>query len=225
MGKRGPKPKKLIETEWSAKLAYAIGLITADGCLLSDGLLVDMTSKDKEQLKNYLECLGIKIKIGIKTNGSGKKSFRVQIKNRLFYDFLLSIGLKPKKSLILQKLNVRNEYFFDFLRGYFDGDGSSYSYWDPRWKSSYMFYIGFASGSKEFILWVRSELQNRLNINGHITWSKNKKYCQLKYAKKEAMAVIKKMYYNVSVVCLSRKRNKIFKTLNINKQRKIFLTK
>ena len=37
------------------------------------------------------------------------------------------------------------------------------------------------------------------------------------YAKKESVVIIKKMYYNPSVVCLSRKRKKIEKALEIEK--------
>jgi hypothetical protein len=48
MGKKGPKPKRIIKEKWNANLAYAIGLIATDGCLSSDGLLIDLTSKDRE---------------------------------------------------------------------------------------------------------------------------------------------------------------------------------
>ena len=49
-----------------------------------------------------------------------------------------NISVKKLKSVVMPK-----KYFFDFLRGHFDGDGSFYSYWDKRWKSSYMFYVSF----------------------------------------------------------------------------------
>src|SRR3989344_7282414 len=99
MGKRGPKPKKIIDTKWSANLAYAIGLIATDGCLSNDNLLIDLTSKDKEQLLNFSKCLGTNFKIGIKWSSGGREYLRVQFKNRIFYNFLLSIGLTPRKSL------------------------------------------------------------------------------------------------------------------------------
>src|SRR3989344_7195642 len=112
MGKRGPKPKKIIDTKWSANLAYAIGLIATDGCLSNDNLLIDLTSKDREQLENFSKCLGIHFKIGMKWSGQGDKYLRIQFKNRFFYDFLLSIGLTPAKSKTLDKILVPDEYFF-----------------------------------------------------------------------------------------------------------------
>ena len=141
MGERGPKPKKIISEKWNANLTYAIGLIATDGCLSKDGILIDLTSNDREQLENFSKCLGVNFKIGLKWNNNKDKSLRIQFKNRIFYDFLLSIGLTPRKSLTMGKLIIPDKYFFDFLRGCFDGDGCFYSYWDKRWRSSHMFYI------------------------------------------------------------------------------------
>ncbi len=105
------------------------------------------------------------------------------------------------------------------MRGCFDGDGCSYSYWDPRWRSSFMFYVTFASGSKDFINWLREEIKKHTKKIGHIAVTKRKNpYYQLKYAKKESLEIIKKMYYSSNVVCLSRKRNKIRETLMIEKK-------
>src|SRR3989344_8414015 len=218
MRKRGPKPKKLIDITWRPNLAYAVGLIATDGCLGGDGLLVDLTSKDKEQLLNFSRCLNVDFKIGKKVSGQGKDCFRVQFKNKFFYNFLLSIGLTSRKSLTLGQLTIPQKYFFDFLRGSFDGDGSFYSYWDPRWKSSHMFYLEFTSASLKHLLWLQEEIKKRVNIKGHITGRKKNVFFQLKYAKKEALEIIKKMYYNQKVVCLSRKRIKIEKALVVEKE-------
>ncbi|MBU0999314.1 hypothetical protein KKG24_03355 [Patescibacteria group bacterium] len=217
MGKRGPKPKKIINEKWTANLAYAIGLIATDGCLLGDGLLIDLTSKEREQLLNFSKCVGVDFKIGTKQNSNGDKQLRIQFKNRIFYDFLLSIGLTQRKSLTMGKLKIPDKYFFDFLRGCFDGDGCFYSYWDPRWRSSHMFYLEFISASKKYIDWLRKELSVRLSVLGHLGKSGKVSTYQLKYAKKEALAILNKMYYNPEVICLSRKFFKIEKALNVEK--------
>ncbi|MES2930519.1 MAG: hypothetical protein V4665_01930 [Patescibacteria group bacterium] len=221
MGKRGPKPKKIIDVTWRSNLAYAIGLLATDGCLSKDGLLIDLTSKDTEQLLNFSKCLGIYLPISRKWNSTGDECSRIQFKNRIFYDFLLSIGLTPRKSLTMGKLDIPDEYFFDFLRGSFDGDGCFYSYWDPRWRSSHMFYIQFVSASEKHILWLQDEIKRKIGISGHIVQDGQKIIFQLKYAKKEALVIIKKMYYNPSVICLFRKKLKIQKALKIEiKQQK-----
>jgi len=227
MGKRGPKPKGKVKIKWSANFAYAIGLLATDGSLSKDKYHICFTSKDKEQIDNFKKCLNIRrIKIGINF-GKDKIHFayRSQFGDVSFYKFLLSIGLTPNKSKTIGKILVRQNYFFDFLRGCFDGDGSFYSYWDKRWRSSYMFYLTFNSASYAHILWLREEIYKRLSVDGHISKSKNKgSIFSLRYAKKEAVEIIKKMYYNQQVVSLSRKRLKIKKVLTIEiKQQKEYI--
>lgn len=222
VGKRGPKPKKLIDVTWRPELAYAVGLIATDGSLSKEGLLIDLTSKDKEQLVNFSKCLGKEFTIGRKKNGQGHECLRIQFKNRSFYTFLTSIGLTPRKSLTIGKLAIPSIYFYDFLRGSYDGDGCFYAYWDPRWRSSYMFYITFSSGSMVHIEWLREEMRSRLNIAGHISKSRQKgSIYNLRYAKKEALEIIQKMYYSPSAISLSRKRIKIEKALAIERKQKL----
>ncbi len=202
-------PLGKVKIEWSPEFAYAIGLLVTDGCVSSDGRHIDLTSKDKEQLVNFMKCLGIKNKIGFKSGFSGKRAMRVQFSDVNFYNFLFDIGLMPKKSKVLEAIAVPAKYFFDFLRGDFDGDGTFYSYWDPRWRSSYMFYTVFMSASEGHIFWMRDEIFQRLGIKGHITITGKTPMYQIKYAKAESLILLPKMYYNAKVVCLSRKRKKI----------------
>ena len=217
MGKRGPKPRQLISEEWSANLAYAIGLLASDGCLSKPihGHLIDLTSKDREQLENFLFCLDAPYKITEKRGGNDKNYLRVQFKNVFFYNFLISIGLSPAKSQTLGALKIPDEYFFDFLRGLFDGDGCTYSYWDKRWKSSFMFYTTFVSASIDFTEWIRARIEHFAGVRGHISRSKGHNFYQLRYAKREGLIVLRLMYHNKDVIHLSRKRLKIEKMLRI----------
>ena len=218
--KRGPKPKSKVKIKWSENFAYAMGLIATDGNVSPDGRHINFTSKDLEQIDNYQKTLGIQCNIGKKGSGSvtEKKYYVLQFSDIFFHQFLESIGIGRAKSKSLGFVDIPSKYFFDFLRGCFDGDGTFYSYWDPRWRSSYMFYIEFVSASKKHVDWLRLELKNRIGVFGHVTGDGNKLAYQLKYAKKEAVEIIKKMYYNRKVVCLSRKRTKIERALDIEKQ-------
>ena len=194
---------------WSSRLAYAIGLLATDGCLSPDGRHLDLTSKDVEQLENFKFCLDLSNKISPKKSGSGRISYHVQFGNVKFYRFLQKLGLSPRKSKILGPVKIPRKYFFDFLRGHFDGDGSFYAYLDPRWKNSLMFYMCFVSASKDHIGWLQREIKARLNINGFITKAKRSSVYQLRYAKRESLKLIRRLYYNQQVICLSRKHRKI----------------
>ncbi len=214
MGKRGPKPKGKIKIEWTSDFAYAIGLLVTDGNLSKNGRHITFTSKDLDQIESYKLILSLDSKIGQVTRGM-KIYYRIQFGDVLFYKFLIDIGLSPAKSKTLKKIIVPDKYFFDYLRGAFDGDGYVYSYWDPRWKSSFMFYLGFASAAPEYLLWLQSTIKRHIGVTGHITKAKNSSCLQLKYAKADSIKIFKKMYYSKNVVCLSRKRLKINKILGI----------
>ena len=216
MGKRGPKPKGRVKIKWSSNFAYAIGLIVTDGNLSRQGHCISFVSKDLEQVSNFNKCLEINIKIGIHHSGSTtNKARRIQFKDVLFFIFLNSIGIFPAKSKTIEGVKIPKKYFFDYLRGCFDGDGSIYSYWDKRWKSSFMFYLSFTSASKTHIDWLQNEIFKFLKIKGHITKDGKGSVFQLKYAKADSLKIIKKMYKNKDVICLGRKKLKIKNILAI----------
>lgn len=200
---------------WTANLAYAVGLITADGCLSSDGRHIDLTSKDLLQIQAFAKILQLTNKIGLKSGSSSiKKYYRIEFGNVKLYRFLLNIGLTPRKSKTLTKLEIPDRYFTDFLRGYFDGDGSTYSYYDTRWKNSFMLYTAFASGSKIFLEWIQGKINELYGINGKITLHRNS-YYQLRYAKNNSVLLLKQIYYQSNIPCLERKRFKINQALDI----------
>lgn len=211
------KPLSKIQIKWSPKFAYSIGLITSDGNLSKNGRHISFTSKDKQLADLFVKCLNIKNKVGMKGSGTvkEKKYFFIQFGDVIFYRFLQSIGLTPHKSRTLGAMKIPNKYFYDFLRGHYDGDGTFYSYWDPRWRSSFMFYTEFISASQDHILWLREEINKRLGITGHITKSGKQACYQLKYAKAESFKLFPKLYCRGNKLCLTRKYLKIKQALAI----------
>ncbi|MBI5913416.1 LAGLIDADG family homing endonuclease [Candidatus Azambacteria bacterium] len=209
------RPLARVKIKWSPDFAYAIGLLTTDGNISPDRRHISFTSKDKELVSLFKKCFDLSNKITRKGRGDDvrKRYYLVQFGDVLFYRFLLSIGLSSAKSKTIGSLKVPDEYVFDFLRGHFDGDGTFYSYWDPRWKSSYMFYTVFISASKNHVDWLRRVLFQRLKINGHISKSRENSAYQLKYAKTESLKLLPKMYYSDNIACLSRKLRKVKKAL------------
>lgn len=212
---RGPKPKGKVKIRWSSNFAYAIGLMVSDGNLSPDGRHILFTSKDLELIQLFQKALGIEMYIGKKSNGQSREKiyFVTQFGDVLFYQFLLDIGLMPNKSKIIGKIKIPAKYFFDFLRGSFDGDGCTYSYFDPRWRSSFMFYTCFVSASPAHIIWLREEIYKRIKIRGHVTLSNVSTLQQLKYAKADSVKLLRKIYSPRNVKSLSRKRLKIMKML------------
>lgn len=219
MGKRGPKPKGKVKIAWSRNFAYAIGLIVTDGNLSPDGRHISFTSIDKEMVDNYQKALKISYNYcmkGPKTDPV-KKYYVIQIGDVLFYKFLQSIGLTPNKSKTIGEINIPIKYIRDFLRGSFDGDGCSYSYWDKRWKSSFLLYLSFCSASEKHIMWLKSIIYEHIGIKGHISKSKKRSYYQLRFAKNESIKLFNYMYKDKKSLYLSRKYLKIRECLAIVK--------
>ncbi|MEI8327539.1 MAG: LAGLIDADG family homing endonuclease [Candidatus Taylorbacteria bacterium] len=114
ISRRGPKPKGKVEIKWSPDFAYAIGLLATDGCVYRDGRYLDFTSKDLEQIQNFMKSLDLNIRISKKKNGQGSEAYRLQWSDISFVNFLNSIGITCAKSLTLQSVKVPDEYFLIF---------------------------------------------------------------------------------------------------------------
>lgn len=209
------RPLRRISVKWSSELAYTIGLIATDGCLYKDGRHINLTSKDIGQIRTFKKCLGIKNKVGLKNSGfvKNKKYYYLQFSDVVFYKFLKDIGLTPAKSKTLKSLKIPKEYFFDFLRGCFDGDGSLYAYWDKRWHSSYMFYLSFVSASIPFLKWLENKIYRYAKAKGYI--SNDARSYQLKFAKEGSKILFEEMYHSNKIPFLKRKYLKFKKFLAI----------
>lgn len=201
---------------WNSDLAYAVGLITTDGSLSKDGRHINLTSKDIDQIKTFAKILKLNNRISPKRSSFNPdgKYFQIQFGNVKFYKFLLSIGLTPNKTKTISSLKIPDKYFVDFLRGHLDGDGFTFSYWDKRWKNSFMLYTGFISASKPHLEWMKNNIIRLYKIEGKIKFSGRSTY-QLLYAKKSSILLLEKMYYRNGIPYLTRKRFKIKQALDI----------
>lgn len=216
MRKKDGKLQQKINIRWSANFAYAIGLITSDGCLCKDGRHISLVSKDKEQIDSFKKALALDNKTGMSSRGgeTQKKYYTVRFGDKVFYEFLYSIGLSQRKSNIISAVKIPKKYFADFIRGEFDGDGSFYTAWDKRWPNSFVFHITFASGSIDFVKWMQSEMRLLYGLKGFIT--KGKGVYQLRYVKGDSTKLFDLMYYRPGLLYLSRKHDKIEKAIHLN---------
>jgi len=204
---------------WSPEVAYAVGLIATDGNLSSDGRHINLTSSDKQQLRNFQRCLRITTKLSSNPPGSFTRnpSYRVQFGSRQLYQWLQSIGLTPRKTGSLGTLKVPQVFFPDFLRGVIDGDGSIVLYTDRYnvYKGTYYeylrLYVTIASSSYKFLHWIQQTLRQRLSVRGSLLqqpprpWA-TKPSWKLRFAKHDSLKILRWIYYDDRISCLTRKR-------------------
>ena len=221
MRRRGPQPRSRLsigETgaiAWTADVAYAVGVIATDGCLVRDGRHLTVVSKDIELLETMRRCLQISARI---TSGSGfthESCRRLQWSDRTLYDWLLGVGLMPAKSLRLGPIDVPDHLFRDFLRGCIDGDGSIVTYVDrynARKSPAYVYtrlFVSIVSASPRFIEWLQATVQRLFGLRGHRTVRRSEQHSdlwRLRYAKGESLALLRTLYHAPDVACLPRKR-------------------
>ena len=193
---------------WNPEIAYLVGLIASDGCLVNNNRHINITSKDIEIIDSFQRILKMNVKVGLKMGGySGTSSFNLQFSNVAFYDFLTNCGLTPAKSKTIGPLLIPEVYYADCLRGYFDGDGTVYGFWDKRWRSSLMYYVGFASASAPFLQWLQV-MNTRLTGTTPGVVKPNTGAAALTYAKADSQKLFKYMYYEANLPMLTRKYQK-----------------
>lgn len=193
-----------VKIEWSIKFAYAIGLLTSDGNLSKDGRHLNMTSKEEKMILMFKSCLDLNNKIGKKSRGGerDKKYFVLQFGDRNFYDFLVSIGLTQAKSKTLGKLDIPRKYFWDFLRGCIDGDGSIGTFKHPE-SIHPQLRIRLYSASPKFINWIKKEILSLSNLKGGWIEYDSRGLYKLAFATEDSIKLLK-LIYNPEC-CLSRK--------------------
>lgn len=216
---RGPVAQSRTDfSAWSAPLAYAVGLITTDGNLSPDGRHISVTSKDQDLLETLKDCLDLSNAITPNYNAQGSRNHRVQWGNRVMYDWLISIGLMPAKSLRLGPLQIPDEFFVDFLRGCIDGDGSIITYTDryntfknPKYVYERLF-VELFSASRPFLEWAQVTATRLKGVGGAVITRElpapRHPFSVLKYAKHDSLVLLNWLYYSPTVPCLARKKNR-----------------
>jgi hypothetical protein len=225
---RGPAPARARLaghapfSGWSADVAYVVGLLATDGNLGRKRASLSIVSKDIDLLEAVARCLGVPPSIKPHRGGYSDRCHHLTWRDRHFYEWLLSIGLTPAKSLTLGQLAVPDEYFADFFRGCIDGDGSISTYTDRYHTSKderYVYerlYVSIVSASGAFLDWLRRAVARLTGITGSVRVDARRgktPIWKLRYAKADSLRLLAWMYYSPLVPCLERKRLKAEKFL------------
>lgn len=148
----------------------------------------------------------------------GGWAFRGQFSHAALYRWLLTIGLMPRKSLVLGGIDVPEEHLMPLVRGLVDGDGTIYTlihhptvstYRDYRYERLWTF---FTSASRRHVEWIEARLGCAMSLSGYIEefhreGHKNPFY-RLKYGNRASHELLPAMYADQSVPRLERKWRK-----------------
>ena len=199
-------------------MAYAVGLIATDGCLLDNPPPIAFVSQDRQLVETLLACIGREIRYRTDRTRLGRELYRLQFKDIVLYRWLESTGLTPRKSLTLGALVVPEQLLRHVVRGLLDGDGSIINgVWRAdmtRRPDRYYYYellrVQFASASYAHFDWLRPRLSLATGVRGAITTSQRAgqhAMHKLAYGKHDSIALLRWMYADRDAPCLLRKRN------------------
>lgn len=223
----GLKKLRTINSDYFSKIdspikAYFLGFLYADGWVIYNEATrnyemgMQLQSCDKyileklnEELgnKNIIHHLNPKDKIidGIKTTSGHSDVLRVYSK-QLVLD-LIHHGVETNKTQKEVFPIVDDSLFFDFLRGYIDGDGCFY----VNKNNNVTCHI--TCSSQVPLLYLQEKLLN-YNIYTCIHQEKERKYKLICYNKNSINNLVNRLYYEDGLFCLSRKYEKISFLLN-----------
>ncbi len=181
-------------------------------------------SKDIELVEKFKKALGISNKIGRSARGgeTERKYFNVSFGDVLFFRFLNGIGIYPAKSQTIKSVDIPEDFFRDFVRGFFDGDGTFYTFWDKRWKSSFCYQASFASASLDFITWLKDAISGLYGLKGIVV--KGDGVYNTRYFKGDTKKLFEAMYYfdnDQNILYLERKYRKMQEAFEFEKKKKL----
>lgn len=117
----------------TANKAYIFGLLYADGCVDNEGskngIHLSLQESDVTILNKILVELETNRPLRFidykKKNLNFSNQYSIDIVNKHMHSQLISLGMIPNKSLTFKMpTSIKENFISDFIRGYFDGDGS-----------------------------------------------------------------------------------------------------
>lgn len=187
--------------------AYWLGFIAADGNISRSNLHIGIHKMDVDHLEKFKKDINATNPVKIKKYISKEKHSyiaRIDLYSKKIVDDLKHHGLYPNKTHTLSwdniTKNIPDNFIIDFVRGFFDGDGS--------WKvSKNRITFNVSSVSKDFIEPFSEWFSKMINVKSYKIYKSNhitSTMYSYERAKKEDLIKIYKVLYN-GEVCLDRK--------------------
>ena len=191
--------------------AYWLGFLAADGCNYqretNASVLINISRIDREHLEKFKTFMNTNAEIIDHTQNQGFSNntlmSKIVLNSKDLSNDLADKGIVPRKSLILEPPKIDSQYFFPYILGQFDGDGSIQATKQNLWGISF-------EGTKETLEWINS----LLNVTTHLEKRKedNSNNYYIRCGGIEKPYKILKQLYDSCNVHLDRKYDK-FKTL------------
>ncbi len=200
---------------------YLLGVYMSDGCIYSKRNRFEITSKDVDWIEKIRNTLCTNKSIYITKDGHAQ----LQITNKIATNWLKVKGCLDRKSLILKWPDVPEKYLPDFIRGYFDGDGSvslsKYNKIKNNKTYTYTKLSCYICSANELFIKDLSIILHKHNLNHCVFKTKNKENIiknrkikagtmwRVSFGDRTALKFLNWIYYDNHLISMPRKFQKI----------------
>jgi hypothetical protein len=198
--------ERYFERVETPRQAYWLGLLYADGWIVTHrgeptGFALALHERDIDLLKAFAEDLGCPSLL--RRTRPGSPLHQLKLSSRAACDDLISLGVVPRKSKVVELPELPGELMPHFIRGYFDGDGSV----GVRGVS---LSAQITSGSEAMVRQLRDYLADRHGIDSSITRDRNA--FVLRWYAGNAVRLARVLYGRPphGEIAMQRKREKFF---------------
>lgn len=195
----------------SSNMAWLLGFLASDGCISSqrNRIILNLSFTDREILEKIKEELKIENSIIDYENNKGFKCSELSWTSEKQVKDLAEYSITPKKTLILKPpYKLDKKYWIDYIRGYFDGDGSVNLIQNSNGRGAGNLRWQICSATKEIVEFVLNYFETELNIPKvaiQIRPDKNPLYI-IQYSSIATRTIYNHLYTKNSL-CLKRKKD------------------
>lgn len=191
----------------TSEKAYWLGVLFADGYnrTQDNSITLGNAEKDKDLPYGLKKALKATNPIYIRKRGEEKHQdfYTLKIYDKQLSQSLNKLGCCQNKTDKLQYPDIPKEFNRDFIRGYFDGDGSIWNYNDRKFIS--------ITGYIPFLESIRDILTSETELNGTKISERKKNYGDIRYGGKLPPKLFADYIYYKDCICLKRKFDKLNK--------------
>lgn len=207
--------------KWSRNMGYILGFIGADGYIGKNNSFIRISLQESDidilnKIKNELEFTGEISKTNQKNSFGEYPIATLCIYSKYVVNDLIKLGIENNKSFTVNMDNIPYEYKIDFIRGYFDGDGSIGEQWSKTSKTP-MLRTRICSGSEKLLRQIVEHLESLGVKRVNVRKDKRKELYNIEYSQNASKKIYELFYEDRELISLDRKRFKFIEILNKQK--------
>lgn len=207
---------------WTHNMAYILGFVAADGCINTGSkdidsnwgtLIFNQQREDREILEKFKAELMYEGDVRdsySKLNGEKFPTSSLSVSSRIMIDDIKEIGIRERKTFDLEFPSIPQAYEIDFIRGFFDGDGTVGGQYPTNSNGvrskTLQIRVRIASASKEFINALQSTLVRYGLKEKRVVESTS--IHEVTYSTRESLLIHKLFYRDSNSLFLQRKKDR-----------------